>query len=145
MQLFGGTFNFADGTPPSNFNSFSIAMLTVFQVRLQTFFHTQPLSPPCLAGLPSRTSRMVKNVKNRGWVFAILAWFGRPCLVDGEGDGEVDGEVGGKDGGEDGGEDCGEDDGDGNGEVPVPAHTNPYQPIPTQPNPTQPNSSFLPT
>lgn len=32
MQLFGGTFNFTDGTPPSNFNSFSIAMLTVFQV-----------------------------------------------------------------------------------------------------------------
>ena len=32
MQLFGGTFNFQDGTPPSNFNSFSIAMLTVFQV-----------------------------------------------------------------------------------------------------------------
>ena len=33
MQLFGGTFNFAEGTPASNFNSFSIAMLTVFQVR----------------------------------------------------------------------------------------------------------------
>eukprot|EP00094_Tigriopus_californicus_P003244 TCALIF_03120-PB protein Name:"Similar to cac Voltage-dependent calcium channel type A subunit alpha-1 (Drosophila melanogaster)" AED:0.11 eAED:0.11 QI:85/0.68/0.56/1/0.86/0.86/30/131/2029 len=32
MQLFGGTFNFPDGTPPSNFNSFSIAMLTVFQI-----------------------------------------------------------------------------------------------------------------
>ena len=32
MQLFGGTFNFPEGTPPSNFNSFSIAMLTVFQV-----------------------------------------------------------------------------------------------------------------
>ena len=35
MQLFGGTFNFDEGTPPSNFNSFSIAMLTVFQVSTQ--------------------------------------------------------------------------------------------------------------
>jgi hypothetical protein len=33
MQLFGGAFNFEDGTPPSNFNTFSIALLTVFQVR----------------------------------------------------------------------------------------------------------------
>lgn len=32
MQLFGGAFNFPDGTPPSNFNSFGIALLTVFQV-----------------------------------------------------------------------------------------------------------------
>ena len=32
MQLFGGAFNFPDGTPPSNFNSFPIALLTVFQV-----------------------------------------------------------------------------------------------------------------
>ena len=32
MQLFGGTFNFEWGTPASNFDSFSIAMLTVFQV-----------------------------------------------------------------------------------------------------------------
>ena len=32
MQLFGGAFNFADGTPPANFNSFAIALLTVFQV-----------------------------------------------------------------------------------------------------------------
>ena len=32
MQLFGGAFNFSDGTPPSNFNSFAIALLTVFQV-----------------------------------------------------------------------------------------------------------------
>eukprot|EP00095_Tigriopus_kingsejongensis_P005232 maker-scaffold1237_size53912-snap-gene-0.7 protein:Tk05232 transcript:maker-scaffold1237_size53912-snap-gene-0.7-mRNA-1 annotation:"hypothetical protein DAPPUDRAFT_333049" len=32
MQLFGGAFNFQDGTPPSNFNTFAIALLTVFQV-----------------------------------------------------------------------------------------------------------------
>ena len=32
MQLFGGAFNFPDGTPPANFNTFSIALLTVFQV-----------------------------------------------------------------------------------------------------------------
>ena len=34
MQLFGGAFNFPDGTPPANFNTFSIALLTVFQVIL---------------------------------------------------------------------------------------------------------------
>ncbi|CRL08058.1 CLUMA_CG021016, isoform A [Clunio marinus] len=32
MQLFGGQFNFADGTPPTNFNTFPIALLTVFQI-----------------------------------------------------------------------------------------------------------------
>ncbi|XP_055327220.1 voltage-dependent calcium channel type A subunit alpha-1-like isoform X2 [Paramacrobiotus metropolitanus] len=32
MQLFGGKFNFEDGTPPGNFNSFPIALLTVFQI-----------------------------------------------------------------------------------------------------------------
>lgn len=32
MQLFGGQFNFPDGTPPTNFNTFPIALLTVFQV-----------------------------------------------------------------------------------------------------------------
>ena len=34
MQLFGGTFNFDFGTPASNFDSFSVAMLTVFQVKI---------------------------------------------------------------------------------------------------------------
>ncbi|KAF9410583.1 hypothetical protein HW555_010382 [Spodoptera exigua] len=32
MQLFGGQFNFEDGTPPTNFNTFPIALLTVFQI-----------------------------------------------------------------------------------------------------------------
>ena len=32
MQLFGGTFSFPDGIPPTNFDSFSVAMLTVFQI-----------------------------------------------------------------------------------------------------------------
>ena len=41
MQLFGGTFNFDFGTPASNFDSFSIAMLTVFQVKFGTFARTQ--------------------------------------------------------------------------------------------------------
>lgn len=36
MQLFGGAFNFPEGTPPANFNSFPIALLTVFQVRKLT-------------------------------------------------------------------------------------------------------------
>ncbi|XP_022239678.1 voltage-dependent calcium channel type A subunit alpha-1-like isoform X4 [Limulus polyphemus] len=32
MQLFGGAFNFPDGTPSANFNTFPIALLTVFQI-----------------------------------------------------------------------------------------------------------------
>lgn len=33
MQLFGGQFNYDDGgTPPTNFNTFPIALLTVFQI-----------------------------------------------------------------------------------------------------------------
>ncbi|KAG9509584.1 Voltage-dependent calcium channel type A subunit alpha-1, partial [Fragariocoptes setiger] len=32
MQLFGGEFNFDTGTPPANFNTFAIALLTVFQI-----------------------------------------------------------------------------------------------------------------
>lgn len=32
MQLFGGQFNFDDGTPATNFNTFPIALLTVFQI-----------------------------------------------------------------------------------------------------------------
>ena len=33
FQLFGGAFNFAEGTPDANFDSFVIALLTVFQVK----------------------------------------------------------------------------------------------------------------
>ncbi|XP_063907007.1 voltage-dependent calcium channel type A subunit alpha-1 isoform X5 [Zophobas morio] len=32
MQLFGGQFNFENETPPTNFNTFPIALLTVFQI-----------------------------------------------------------------------------------------------------------------
>ena len=32
MQLFGGAFNFDDGTPDANFDTFVISLLTVFQV-----------------------------------------------------------------------------------------------------------------
>ena len=32
MQLFGGAFNFEDGTPDANFDTFVISLLTVFQV-----------------------------------------------------------------------------------------------------------------
>ena len=36
MQLFGGTFNFPEETPTSNFDSVINALLTVFQVRCET-------------------------------------------------------------------------------------------------------------
>uniref|UniRef100_A0A670IVF0 Voltage-dependent P/Q-type calcium channel subunit alpha-1A n=1 Tax=Podarcis muralis TaxID=64176 RepID=A0A670IVF0_PODMU len=32
MQLFGGQFNFEDGTPPTNFDTFPAAIMTVFQI-----------------------------------------------------------------------------------------------------------------
>ncbi|XP_061840237.1 voltage-dependent P/Q-type calcium channel subunit alpha-1A-like isoform X2 [Nerophis lumbriciformis] len=32
MQLFGGQFNFEDGTPPTNFDTFAAAIMTVFQI-----------------------------------------------------------------------------------------------------------------
>ncbi|XP_078713982.1 voltage-dependent N-type calcium channel subunit alpha-1B-like isoform X2 [Lampetra fluviatilis] len=32
MQLFGGQFNFEEGTPPTNFDTFPAAILTVFQI-----------------------------------------------------------------------------------------------------------------
>jgi len=32
MQLFGGQFNLPGGTPETNFNTFPIALLTVFQI-----------------------------------------------------------------------------------------------------------------
>jgi hypothetical protein len=33
MQLFGGAFSFIDGQPPAHFDTFPVAMLTVFQVK----------------------------------------------------------------------------------------------------------------
>jgi len=48
MQLFGGAFNEPEGTPPTNFDSFPIALLTVFQVTdlltLTLFYLLQKLS-----------------------------------------------------------------------------------------------------
>jgi len=32
MQLFGGQFNFDEGTPPTNFDTFPAAIMTVFQI-----------------------------------------------------------------------------------------------------------------
>uniref|UniRef100_A0A3B3CKV4 Voltage-dependent P/Q-type calcium channel subunit alpha-1A n=1 Tax=Oryzias melastigma TaxID=30732 RepID=A0A3B3CKV4_ORYME len=32
MQLFGGQFNFEEGTPPTNFDTFAAAIMTVFQI-----------------------------------------------------------------------------------------------------------------
>ena len=41
FQLFGGAFNFADGTPDANFDSFVISLLTVFQVTVQVYTGSQ--------------------------------------------------------------------------------------------------------
>ena len=38
MQLFGGSFNFPDETPTSNFDTVINALLTVFQVRYKEFW-----------------------------------------------------------------------------------------------------------
>lgn len=44
MQLFGGQFNFESGTPEANFNTFTIALLTVFQVSNFMWIKTNNLS-----------------------------------------------------------------------------------------------------
>ena len=54
MQLFGGYFNFPEGTPLSNFNSITAAMLTVFQVS-HIFYHKLYISDQpkqCFTVLP---------------------------------------------------------------------------------------------
>ncbi|PRD33048.1 UNVERIFIED_CONTAM: Voltage-dependent calcium channel type A subunit alpha-1 [Trichonephila clavipes] len=43
MQLFGGAFNFPEGTPPANFNTFPIALLTVFQLASKGSDHIKSL------------------------------------------------------------------------------------------------------
>ena len=62
MQLFGGAFNFPDGTPPANFNTFSIALLTVFQV-----------------GQYESSSQISKDTNQN--YFIILTLFGNYTLV----------------------------------------------------------------
>ena len=44
FQLFGGAFNFDDGTPDANFDSFVISLLTVFQVQTSLVTVTQSYS-----------------------------------------------------------------------------------------------------
>ena len=43
MQLFGGAFNFRDGRPSANFDSFTVAMLTVFQVFFWSRVHSDKI------------------------------------------------------------------------------------------------------
>ena len=45
MQLFGGAFNFDDGTPLANFDRFPIALLTVFQVSSVQCYKCNPVIP----------------------------------------------------------------------------------------------------
>ena len=63
MQLFGGAFNFADGTPPANFNTFPIALLTVFQV---SSFRRAPLIQRNnkQLGVPFRPTRLNASSAN---------------------------------------------------------------------------------
>ena len=83
MQLFGGTFNFPEGTPPSNFNSFSIAMLTVFQVSTN---RTKPPAAPAVWLVLSKKSYpnwrvwIIHRIRSRKNYPADLAQKNQPFL-----------------------------------------------------------------
>jgi len=76
MQLFGGTFNFDFGTPASNFDSFSIAMLTVFQI-----LTGEDWNEVMYYGIQSQG-----GATNGGWVYAFyfifLTMFGNYTLLN---------------------------------------------------------------
>ena len=67
MQLFGGAFNFPDGTPPANFNTFSIALLTVFQVIYIFCYQNKEL-----AITPFKASKIANNVFGKISGFQVL-------------------------------------------------------------------------
>ncbi|KFO19522.1 Voltage-dependent P/Q-type calcium channel subunit alpha-1A [Fukomys damarensis] len=79
MQLFGGQFNFDEGTPPTNFDTFPAAIMTVFQI---------------LTG-EDWNEVMYDGIKSQGGVqggmvfsiyFIVLTLFGNCILPGGHGD-----------------------------------------------------------
>ncbi|KAG8313220.1 hypothetical protein J6590_006779 [Homalodisca vitripennis] len=76
MQLFGGQFNFPEGTPPTNFNTFPIALLTVFQI-----LTGEDWNEVMYQGIKSQ-----RNPNSNGMIYAvyfiILMLFGNYTLLN---------------------------------------------------------------
>ncbi|XP_029905891.1 LOW QUALITY PROTEIN: calcium channel, voltage-dependent, P/Q type, alpha 1A subunit, b [Myripristis murdjan] len=76
MQLFGGQFNFEHGTPPTNFDTFAAAIMTVFQI-----LTGEDWNMVMYAGIESQG-----GVTNKGMVFSIffivLTLFGNYTLLN---------------------------------------------------------------
>ncbi|XP_014886921.1 voltage-dependent P/Q-type calcium channel subunit alpha-1A isoform X5 [Poecilia latipinna] len=76
MQLFGGQFNFEAGTPPTNFDTFAAAIMTVFQI-----LTGEDWNMVMYDGIESQG-----GVKNKGMVFSIffivLTLFGNYTLLN---------------------------------------------------------------
>ncbi|XP_049820303.1 voltage-dependent calcium channel type A subunit alpha-1 isoform X2 [Aethina tumida] len=76
MQLFGGQFNFENGTPPANFNTFPIALLTVFQILTGEDWNEVMYNGIDASGGPNRGG-MVYSL-----YFIILMLFGNYTLLN---------------------------------------------------------------
>ncbi|XP_076740744.1 calcium channel, voltage-dependent, P/Q type, alpha 1A subunit, b isoform X8 [Maylandia zebra] len=76
MQLFGGQFNFDDGTPPTNFDTFAAAIMTVFQI-----LTGEDWNEVMYYGIESQG-----GVKDKGMIFSIffivLTLFGNYTLLN---------------------------------------------------------------
>uniref|UniRef100_A0A8C6KJX9 Voltage-dependent P/Q-type calcium channel subunit alpha-1A n=1 Tax=Nothobranchius furzeri TaxID=105023 RepID=A0A8C6KJX9_NOTFU len=76
MQLFGGQFNFESGTPPTNFDTFAAAIMTVFQILTGEDWNVVMYD-----GIESQG-----GVNNKGMVFSIffivLTLFGNYTLLN---------------------------------------------------------------
>lgn len=76
MQLFGGQFNFDEGTPPTNFDTFAAAIMTVFQI-----LTGEDWNEVMYYGIESQG-----GVKDKGMIFSIffivLTLFGNYTLLN---------------------------------------------------------------
>ncbi|XP_031338414.1 voltage-dependent calcium channel type A subunit alpha-1 isoform X27 [Photinus pyralis] len=72
MQLFGGEFNFDSGTPPTNFNTFPIALLTVFEI-----LTGEDWNEVMYQGIAAKQGNMVYSL-----YFIVLMLFGNYTLLN---------------------------------------------------------------
>ncbi|KAF2879670.1 hypothetical protein ILUMI_26498, partial [Ignelater luminosus] len=72
MQLFGGQFNFEGGTPPTNFNTFPIALLTVFEI-----LTGEDWNEVMYQGIEAQEGNMVYSL-----YFIVLMLFGNYTLLN---------------------------------------------------------------
>ncbi|KAF5297478.1 hypothetical protein FQR65_LT10014 [Abscondita terminalis] len=72
MQLFGGEFNFDSGTPSTNFNTFPIALLTVFEI-----LTGEDWNEVMYQGIAAKQGNMVYSL-----YFIVLMLFGNYTLLN---------------------------------------------------------------